>query len=1039
MQNDNEISIDAARLHACGIVDLKSAIENLNRIKSRIGAEAYQGLIEKIIVVLRRTGDPDLALNHLERFVDALDSADALLEAVNANPRILEFLLVLFGASRFLSIHCISTAAESLKLLSNSAYLRRREEIGSIKDRLDAILNCVSKEEYFFSRLRKFRKQELMRIGLRDLLGFADLSETVSELSNLADACIDAACIWAGKNLRQRYGRPLVKFEDGGLKTAGFAVIGMGKLGGGELNFSSDVDLMYVYEADGETEGVPGPDGSFTGCITNHQYFIKMAEMVSAAIGRTTEDGFVFRVDLRLRPEGQRGPLAQSLGGYEVYYESWGQTWERSALIKARHVAGDDSVGREFISRITPFIYRKYLDFSAIVEIKEMKQKINREVQQKGKTFRDVKLGYGGIREVEFLVQALQLIYGGRDASLRERSTLRALHRLGQKGLLSYQEIAELSQAYIFLRMVEHRIQILNDIQTQTLPSSEVELRTLARRCGYLDAGREIQLLLHDYQKHTRRVRSIYDNLLTQPAGEEESAGESDVMVLIDPATTESDALPILSRAGFSDPSHAFRNIYLLREGQAFIHQTPRSRRVFNKLFPDLFREISGSPDPDRALNNLESYLSVQGSWDAFHALVQHNPKMIRDIVAVFSSSDYFSRILVRTPSVFEELLQTCTESAVGISVFLRRSISDAINRAETITDKLDALRRFKHREELRIGMADLAGNLSFAAASRGLSRLADACLSAALELAAADSAKHFGGTESLKGFAVFGVGKLGGRELIYGSDLDIMFVYDKSRSDLPQSQTVFEYFSKTAEKTIAYLTSMTREGAAYRVDTRLRPTGSKGPLVQSVDAVVDYYAEKADTWERQTLLNLRFVAGDRVTGASLISALSSRIFQTYDPVLLARDIASMRKRMEEEVGKEDDRQYNIKQGAGGLVDIEFLVQYLKLKFGNSHPRLRIPGTMNALGVLRREKLISDELYALLYSSYLFLRMLESRLRVVANISSSMLIRDPDKLTTLAKRIGFTNSDVTSGAALLAKVDRVKKDIRLIFDQVVHV
>jgi glutamate-ammonia-ligase adenylyltransferase len=287
----------------------------------------------------------------------------------------------------------------------------------------------------------------MLRIGLRDLLGKADLRETVSELSDLAGACLQTAYRRIDAELTKKHGRPVLIREDGTTAFAGFAVIAMGKLGGNELNFSSDIDLMYAYSADGETEGVQSNDGAPSNRITNHQYFIKLAEKLTAVIGESTEDGFVFRVDLRLRPEGQRGPLAQSLGGYEIYYESWGQTWERSALIKARPVAGDENVGQEFLERITPFVFRKYLDYGAIAEVREMKQKINKDVQQKGKTFRDVKLGYGGIREIEFVIQALQLMYAGKDKSLRERNALKALHALSQKGLITYQEQADLSKA----------------------------------------------------------------------------------------------------------------------------------------------------------------------------------------------------------------------------------------------------------------------------------------------------------------------------------------------------------------------------------------------------------------------------------------------------------------------------------------------------------------------------------------------------------------------------------------------------------------
>ena len=1034
MSPDNEIAVDAAALTAQGVVDVKQALQNLELIRSRLGPEDFARLVPDLLSSLRRAGDPDMALNHLERFLAELGPEARFVDAVRSPSAVLASLMALFGASRFLSTFAIATANETFGLLNNALYLAFPAHREMLEDRLIALLQGAANEEEVFHGLRVFRKRELLRIALRDLLGRADLGETVSELSNLAEVALQAAYEWADGELRKRHGTPMAADDDGNAFPAGFAVIGMGKLGGRELNFSSDVDLMYVYTADGETGGAPGADGGAANRVTNHQYFIKLAEMVSAAIGRNTADGFVFRVDVRLRPEGQKGPLAQSLGGYEIYYESWGQTWERSALIKARPVAGDPAVGREFVERITPFVFRKYLDFGAIAEIRDMKQKINREVQLKGKTRRDVKLGYGGIREIEFLVQALQLIYGGRDRALRERGTMKALHILAQKGLLTYQEIADLSRAYGFLRTVEHRIQMLNDLQTQTMPSGDAELRALARRTGYLDTGGERDSLLRNYADHTGKVRGIYDSLLSlAKEGSVEEEARSDIALLLDPQTGETAAGQILERCGFRDPSRAYRNLSLLREGQAFVHQTPRGRRVFQELFPVLFQEITASPDPDMALHHFESYLASQGSWDAFQAVVRQHPRVLQSLAAVFGSSEYFSRVLVRTPGIIGELLEEGEGTGLGSTRFLEQGLAEAVGKAATITDKLDSLRRFKHREELRIGMADLTGTIPLDAFSRSLSRLADACLGVALELAGRETARRYGGGSSA-GLAVLGAGKLGGRELIYGSDLDILFVYDDARAGAPPpGMTAFEFLSRVAEKTIAYLTTMTREGSAYRVDTRLRPSGSKGPLVQSIAAFRNYFSAQADTWERQALLNARFVAGDRAAGQELLAVLGGILFRDDDPAALASSVRAMRKRMEDELGKEDASQYNIKQGAGGLVDIEFLAQYLQLRYGRERVRLRVPGTINALRAFRREGVLTPDESRQLQSWYVFLRKLESRLRVVANQSGSVLARDPQKLQALAKRMGYAEEG--AGASLLGDYEAIRQGVRGMFEQ----
>ena len=865
MSFDKHITPAPEQLSHLGIQDTAQALRNLELAGARIGEKGFSELLPLLLVDLSRAADPDMALNNFERFVDALADIPSFLSQCRSGHDILRSLITIFGASRFLSTFLVTNADDSLAILSDSAFLSHQGDKQRLAERLASVIADNPDDTSFFHLLRLFRKQEMLRIGLRDLLQRADLRETVSDLSHLAEICLQKAYEWADAGFTRRYGRPITENPDGSMTQAGFAVIAMGKLGGQELNFSSDVDLMYVYTADGETEGVLSADGARTNRISNHQYFIKLAEKLSAAIGEKTEDGFVFRVDMRLRPEGQRGPLAQSLGGYEIYYESWGQTWERSALLKARPVAGDEVVGREFMERVAPFVYRKYLDYSSIAEIRDMKQKINRDVEQKGRTNRDVKLGYGGIREIEFVIQALQLVYAGRDRTLRENNALKALHILSQKGLISYQEHAVLSNAYIFLRTVEHRIQILDDLQTQTLPGDEHELRALARRTGYFGPGKEAEALLHDYADHTKKVRGIYDDLFAF-TGEEGVVTSSvrDYSVLLDPETPEQEAVSLLGKLGFRDPGKAYRDLLLLREGTAFVHQTPRSRRLFNEVFPALFREIISSPDPDMALNHLESFLAAQGSWEAFQTLMRIDPSAGKVLIAVFANSEYLSRMLVSRPILLQNLIESQKASGSGTSAGFAKELGDALARSPDLAAKLDALRRFKHLEEIRIGMADLLSNMPLATASRELSKLAEVCLDAALTLAASDTGMRYNMQGSTAGLAVIGAGKLGGRELSYGSDLDILFVFAESLAATPPTGlTVFEYFSKVAEKTISYLSTLTREGFVFRVDTRLRPTGSKGPLVQSIDAFKGYYALQAETWELQALLRARRVCGE--------------------------------------------------------------------------------------------------------------------------------------------------------------------------------
>jgi glutamate-ammonia-ligase adenylyltransferase len=1037
MSFDKHITPTSEQLSHVGVLDTAQALSNIELLGAKLGPEGFAEMLPLLLADLSRAADPDMAMNNIERFVGALADISSFVALCRRRHDVFRALITIFGASRFLSTFLVTIADESLNFLTDPLVLSHPTGKQQLAERLAALVDDNPDEHIFYQRLRLFRKKEMLRIGLRDLLGRVDLRETVEDLSHLAEVCLQKAYEWADAGLTNRYGRPIIEKADGTMSPAGFAIIAMGKLGGGELNFSSDVDLMYVYTADGETEGVPASDGHSTNRITNHQYFIKLAEKLSAAINEKTGDGFVFRVDMRLRPEGQRGPLAQSLGGYEIYYESWGQTWERSALLKARPVAGDEAVGREFMDRIEPFVYRKYLDYNALAEIRDMKQKINRDVEQKGRTHRDVKLGYGGIREIEFVIQALQLIYAGRDRTLREKNALKALHVLSQKGLISYQEQEALSRAYIFLRTVEHRIQILDDLQTQTLPGDERELRTLARRTGYFNAPGEAEDLLRDHADHTKKVRDIYDDLFAF-TGEEKTAESSvtDYSSLLDPETPEQEAVSLLGKLGFKDPGKAYRDLLLLREGTAFVHQTPRSRKLFNEIFPALFREILSSPDPDMALNHLESFLAAQGSWEAFQALMKIDPSAGKVLIAVFANSEYLSRMLVSRPILLQSLIESPKSTDAGRRASFAKDLFDALEQAPDITEKLDALRRFKHLEEIRIGMADLLAHVPLRAVSRDLSKLAEVCIDASLNLAASETGKQYKTQGSFAGLAIIGAGKLGGRELSYGSDLDIFFVFSEPRSAAPpQGLTVFEYFSKVAEKTISYLSTLTREGFVFRVDTRLRPTGSKGPLVQSVDAFKSYYAREAETWERQALLRARRVAGDRALGSTFCHDIQELIYRDVDRAALASDINAMRRRMEDEVGRESAACYNIKQGAGGIVDIEFIVQYLQLLHGKRHQRVRVPGTFNALRALSRQGILDRDSYQILMRAYLFLRQLESRLRIVSNQATNELSRDPAGLIPLALRMGYLADGSSAGQMLLDDYSLMTGQVRKIFDK----
>ncbi|MFQ5962578.1 MAG: glutamate-ammonia-ligase adenylyltransferase, partial [Candidatus Methylomirabilales bacterium] len=457
------------RLRQIGCTDLTRAMKNLEALSERpLHREAFVGLVPGLLETVANIPDPDMALNNLERFAGVVIDRGFLFALLRDHRKSLDLLLTIFGSSQYLS-DVLIRYPQLFEWLLEPGVLRWPMRKVDLARELATTTDRPSSVERKWEALRRFKMREILRIGLQDLLGNQDLPGITQELSQLADVTLQKAYEISHAELTQRFGTPQVVGATGEARECHFCVIGMGKLGGEELNYSSDIDILFVYEAEGETMGVPGPGRIRDARISNHQYFAKLAETIVKAIGTVTSDGSVFRVDTRLRPGGSQGDLCLSLRSYEIYYESWGQTWERQALIKARPVAGDEALGRKFLEMVTPFVYRKYMDQTAIQEVRAMKERIEQSLRHDRKLHRDVKRGYGGIREIEFTVQAFQLLHGGRDPWIRGANTLRTLHRLAARRYLSDEECEALVRAYVFLRTVEHRLQILHNLQTHTL------------------------------------------------------------------------------------------------------------------------------------------------------------------------------------------------------------------------------------------------------------------------------------------------------------------------------------------------------------------------------------------------------------------------------------------------------------------------------------------------------------------------------------------------------------------------------------------
>ncbi|MBI5971110.1 MAG: bifunctional [glutamate--ammonia ligase]-adenylyl-L-tyrosine phosphorylase/[glutamate--ammonia-ligase] adenylyltransferase [Deltaproteobacteria bacterium] len=1020
------------KLLRLGFTDPGAALVNLKLL----AATPFKDCLDELTRLSIQSPSPDACLNNLERAAKKIPW-ESIKESLK-DPATLPWLVRLLGSSNYLAnILCQNPALYGYLFVD--AGITVSKDFETFRDELKVSLDDITEVNDAMRTLRVYRHKEYLRIGGRDLLGLSGVVATTAELSNLASACLDAAVEFSSRHLKNAYGAPVYINEAGDVSEAVFTVIALGKLGGNELNFSSDIDIIYVYSWDlGETTGRAGKPGSK---ISPYAFFIKLSAMVNRLIGGVTEDGFVFRVDLDLRPEGRSGALCGSLRSMEIYYESWGQMWERAAFIKARPVGGSKALGEEFLTMIRPFIYKRYLDFTAIEEIKAMKEKIDLALLRKDPEAIDVKLGAGGIREIEFFCQALQLIHGGKDPDLREKNTLCAIERLREKGFLNEKDAAALHDGYIFLRNLEHRIQMVEGLQTQAIPATKGALERLARMMGFKDAqgglyppektaGAAFRI---EFNEKTAAVHEVYRSLFYK--GDEKPDGSSeDVRALLSPDATKEETAEKLKTLGFKDPEAAYGNLVLLMGAPTRVRLGARGRVVVEKLLPLFISSAIKAPDPDMALGHLERFTCSVGVRTAFYSLLLENRLIIEELMKLLGTSVFLSRLLIERP----ESLETLLSKELSIPYKRRAEFLTELDCSANYEDSLDALRRIKNQEVFRIGVNDLRGVLLPRQVSVQITFLACAALDAALKIASRELEKRFGAPNNAA-ICIIGMGRLGGGDLIYGSDLDVVFVYD-GEADLSTKGgrriTNHEFFVKLGARIISVLTLKTKDGSVFTIDARLRPSGSSGPLVVSRAALLKYHRGKTSVWERQAWLKAKPVAGDIRAGEEILSELDAVIFNHSPTDEDVRELLRIRKRMETEIAKEDATRFNIKTGAGGMVDVEFLIQALQLE-NFEDKTLRTPSTLKAIKRLIKKGIVSKEDGTFLKEAYGFYRLIELRQRVVHDRPEGYLYKGtpegemPLSTETLAKRCGCGGED--AGASLLADYERYAKKVRALY------
>jgi len=921
-------------------------------------------------------------------------------------------------------------------LLEPGALQHPRREQGLRREMEQWLKPCLAREEIeaAFVKLREFKQREMLRIAARDLARLGGALEITREISDVADVCLGAVLRLCLQPLTRRLGQPFHLAPDGSWKATHFCVLGLGKLGGQELNYSSDVDIMFVYSEEGHVFKTPPRPREESGkSMASHVFFTRLAESMIAEISRLTAQGALYRVDLRLRPEGPAGPLVRSLASFETYYAQWGQTWERMMLIKARPVAGDAELGAEFLEMVQPFRYPRSLGEGTFRGVTAMKSRLENEVVKPGELERNVKLGRGGIREVEFIVQTLQMLHAGRQPFLQGAATVPTLEKLASYRLLSAEDAKALGEAYLFLRDVEHRLQMEAGQQTHTIPTARQARERLARAMGFAS----LAAFEGARQAHARQIRRLYEKTLGDGEPAKTSALPGDF------AAAEGPWKEFLARHHFRDADRALRMVEMFVNGPGYVHVSPRSAELARELLPKIFALClppsgpGAAPeprlsDPDRVMVRLQSFMEAYGTRAMLFELWTQKPSLFALLLRLFDRSEFLAERAIRNPDLVDELEDSGRlrrQKTAGETLHdLRYGLEDK--------DQFAWLRRYHEAELMRIGLRDILGLADFEQNLRELSALAAACLQYALEVVCRQRRL------AAAPFCIIGLGKLGGAEVGYGSDLDVLFVAPAGTKNLPACQNL-------AAGVMDLLSRATELGIVFRIDTRLRPDGEKGLLVNTLEVCEDYYRRRAALWEIQALSRARPIAGNMTLGAQfqqLAAALANFTPQNvaagfvrpspaaakppsglaaYTPGWKA-EIARMRQRTIQERTTPGREHLAIKTGAGGLMDAEFLAQTFCLTAGWLEP--------NTLQALRRavdEGLLPLAAGQSLLQNYARLRRMEGILRLWSFEAETELPDEDAPLNRVAVRCGFDNA-----AEFMNELKQIRAAIREVYQTV---
>ena len=897
----------------------------------------------------------DLVESSLSNFSEQLTQLDHTL------PEQSEFyssIARVFACSQFVANSCIQNPELLIDLVTSGDLYSGLAREG-YTNYLQA--HSLTTEAELMTFLRHFRRREMVRIAWRDLAGYSKLDEILLDLTALAESCIQFAVDFLYQLACNRYGTPVL--SDGSRQE--LVVLGMGKLGAWELNYSSDIDLIFAYSEDGILS-----DRKKT---TYGEFFTRLCRRLVKVLDEVTVDGFVFRTDIRLRPFGDSGPIVMTFDGMENYYQTQAREWERYAMIKVRQVAGDFNTGPQLMTMLKPFVYRRYLDYGAFEELRSLKFIITQELQRKDR-LENIKLGPGGIREIEFIGQAFQLIRGGQEKSLQQRGILHILDSLGKLDLLSSDVVADLKQSYSFLRKVENHIQQYQDKQNHELPNDAKEQIILSYSMDYADWADFKEAL----DSVRQQVQQVFDQVFS--VSQQDNAHLKGHSIWVGEAD-DTDILKQLEDLGFHNPQEILTLIKGFKNSASIRRLTSKGANIIDRLMPQLLESIDNLKNPDQTLKRILSLMEAVAGRNVYLALLSENPDALTQLIRLSSASPWICEYLSRYPVLFDELLDTRSLYEPLNKQNLEIQLQQQLNKVDSqdLEQQMIALRKFKQINMLRVAAADIMGVIPVTVVSSYLTYIAEVILEEVVNQSWRELIEKHGSPpdtgKNVTGFGVLGFGKLGGIEFGYGSDMDLVFLYDCRDDNVltngQRSISCAQFYGRLGQKVMNMLNTNMLSGILYEVDMRLRPSGKSGLLVSKIKAYEDYMEKEAWTWEHQALVRGRFIAGD-ITIRNEFERIRRRILSLpRDVDSLKQDVREMREKMRDNLATKETGKFDLKQSKGGIADIEFIVQFgILSKAAQNNELVAFTDNARLLDELQKQGFFSQNIAETLKTAY---------------------------------------------------------------------